>query len=75
VNKHAIALLLALAVAGCANVGVPLEPVCFRQCESLAAPGTVQTYPDRAFDRLGIHHRNELFALVQLPEVPEAPPR
>ena len=26
--------------------------------------GTVKTYRDRAFDRLGIHHRNELFALV-----------
>ena len=25
---------------------------------------TVKTYRDRAFDRLGIHHRNELFALV-----------
>lgn len=28
------------------------------------SPGTVKTYRDRAFDRLGIHHRNELFALV-----------
>lgn len=27
------------------------------------APTTVKTYRDRAFDRLGIHHRNELFAL------------
>ena len=26
--------------------------------------GTVKTFRDRAFDRLGIHHRNELFALV-----------
>lgn len=26
--------------------------------------GTIKTYRDRAFDRLGIHHRNELFALV-----------
>lgn len=26
--------------------------------------GTVKTYRDRAFDRLGLHHRNELFALV-----------
>lgn len=25
---------------------------------------TVKTYRDRAFDRLGIHHRNELFALM-----------
>lgn len=25
---------------------------------------TIKTYRDRAFDRLGIHHRNELFALV-----------
>ncbi|MDB6001476.1 MAG: hypothetical protein JWP52_3175 [Rhizobacter sp.] len=25
---------------------------------------TVKTYRDRAFERLGIHHRNELFALV-----------
>jgi DNA-binding NarL/FixJ family response regulator len=25
---------------------------------------TVKTYRDRAFDRLGIHHRNELFARV-----------
>lgn len=28
------------------------------------APTTIKTYRDRAFDRLGIHHRNELFALV-----------
>ncbi|MEO6030458.1 MAG: helix-turn-helix transcriptional regulator [Burkholderiaceae bacterium] len=28
------------------------------------APTTVKTYRDRAFERLGIHHRNELFALV-----------
>ena len=28
------------------------------------SPGTVKTYRDRAFDRLGLHHRNELFALV-----------
>ena len=28
------------------------------------AAGTVKTYRDRAFDRLGIHHRNELFALA-----------
>ena len=28
------------------------------------SPGTVKTYRNRAFDRLGIHHRNELFALV-----------
>jgi len=26
--------------------------------------GTVKTYRDRAFERLGIHHRNELFALI-----------
>ena len=26
--------------------------------------GTVKTYRDRAFDKLGIHHRNELYALV-----------
>ena len=26
--------------------------------------GTVKAYRDRAFDRLGIHHRNELFALA-----------
>ena len=26
--------------------------------------GTIKTYRDRAFDRLGIHHRNELFALA-----------
>ena len=26
--------------------------------------GTVKTYRDRAFDRLGLHHRNELFALA-----------
>ena len=28
------------------------------------AAGTVKTYRDRAFERLGIHHRNELFALA-----------
>ena len=28
------------------------------------APTTIKTYRDRAFDRLGIHHRNELFALA-----------
>lgn len=28
------------------------------------APTTIKTYRDRAFDRLGIHHRNELFALM-----------
>jgi DNA-binding CsgD family transcriptional regulator len=28
------------------------------------SPATVKTYRDRAFDRLGIHHRNELFAMV-----------
>lgn len=28
------------------------------------SPATVKTYRDRAFDRLGIHHRNELFALA-----------
>jgi DNA-binding CsgD family transcriptional regulator len=28
------------------------------------SPGTVKTYRDRAFDRLGLHHRNELFALA-----------
>lgn len=28
------------------------------------APATVKTYRDRAFDRLGIHQRHELFALV-----------
>jgi DNA-binding CsgD family transcriptional regulator len=28
------------------------------------SPGTVKTYRDRAFDKLGIHHRNELFALA-----------
>lgn len=26
--------------------------------------GTVKTYRDRAFDKLGIHHRNELFSLL-----------
>ena len=26
--------------------------------------GTIKTYRDRAFERLGIHHRNELFALA-----------
>jgi len=28
------------------------------------SPGTVKTYRDRAFDRLGIHQRHQLFALV-----------
>ena len=28
------------------------------------SPATVKTYRDRAFERLGIHHRNELFALI-----------
>lgn len=28
------------------------------------SPATVKTYRDRAFERLGIHHRNELFALA-----------
>lgn len=28
------------------------------------SPATVKTYRDRAFERLGIRHRNELFALV-----------
>lgn len=28
------------------------------------SPATVKTYRDRAFDKLGIHHRNELFALM-----------
>jgi DNA-binding CsgD family transcriptional regulator len=28
------------------------------------SPTTVKTYRDRAFERLGIHHRHELFALV-----------
>ena len=28
------------------------------------SPATVKTYRDRAFRRLGIHHRNELFALA-----------
>lgn len=28
-------------------------------------PGTVKTYRNRAFERLGIHHRNELYALAQ----------
>ena len=28
------------------------------------SPATVKTYRDRAFDKLGIRHRNELFALV-----------
>lgn len=28
------------------------------------SPGTVKTYRNRAFERLDIHHRNELFALV-----------
>jgi len=28
------------------------------------SPNTVKTYRDRAFDRLGIHHRSELFALM-----------
>ena len=35
-DRHAIALLLALAAGGCANVGVPRAPVAIRQCESLA---------------------------------------
>lgn len=35
------------------------------------AAGTVKTYRDRAFERLGIHHRNELFALA-LAEVHQA---
>ncbi|MBL0944488.1 MAG: LuxR family transcriptional regulator [Hydrogenophaga sp.] len=29
--------------------------------------GTVKTYRNRAFERLGIHHRNQLFALVSRP--------
>jgi DNA-binding CsgD family transcriptional regulator len=28
------------------------------------SPGTIKTYRDRAFEKLGIHHRNELFALA-----------
>ncbi|WP_423454961.1 helix-turn-helix transcriptional regulator [Ottowia sp. VDI28] len=28
------------------------------------SPATVKTYRDRAFEKLGIHHRNELFALL-----------
>ncbi|MFM2065789.1 MAG: hypothetical protein RLZZ584_698 [Pseudomonadota bacterium] len=28
------------------------------------APATVKTYRDRAFQRLGIHQRHELFALA-----------
>lgn len=28
------------------------------------SPATVKTYRDRAFEKLGIHHRNELFALM-----------
>lgn len=36
---------------------------------------TVKTYRNRAFDRLGIHHRNELFALMagQLARTPRTP--
>lgn len=34
--------------------------------------GTVKTYRDRAFDKLGIHHRNELFALA-LSEIGPSP--
>lgn len=34
--------------------------------------GTVKTYRDRAFDKLGIHHRNELFALA-LSEIGHTP--
>jgi DNA-binding CsgD family transcriptional regulator len=33
---------------------------------------TVKTYRDRAFRRLGIHHRNELFALVMAASFPQA---
>lgn len=33
------------------------------------SPGTVKTYRNRAFDRLGINHRNQLFALVNHPGV------
>jgi DNA-binding CsgD family transcriptional regulator len=36
--------------------------------------GTVKTYRDRAFDRLGIHHRNELFALALAWSSPPLPP-
>lgn len=36
--------------------------------------GTVKTYRDRAFDRLGIHHRNELFALALAWSAPPSPP-
>ena len=38
--------------------------------------GTVKTYRDRAFDRMGIHHRNELFALALAwgTQIPGAPP-
>jgi DNA-binding CsgD family transcriptional regulator len=40
--------------------------------------GTVKTYRDRAFERLGLHHRNELFALAlawsaQPPALPDRP--
>ena len=31
------------------------------------SPGTIKTYCNRAFGRLGIHHRNELFALLRGP--------
>ena len=38
-------------------------------CEGIGADfalstATVETYYNRAFERLGIHHRNELFALA-----------
>lgn len=42
------------------------------------SPGTVKTYRDRAFERLGLHHRNELFALAlawsNQPSPPPEPP-
>lgn len=33
-------------------------------CDLGISPATVKTYRNRAFDRLAIHHNNELFALV-----------
>jgi DNA-binding CsgD family transcriptional regulator len=38
------------------------------------SPTTVKTYRDRAFERLGIHHRHQLFALA-LDEVAQSTPR
>ena len=32
--------------------------------EFALSTATIETYYNRAFERLGIHHRNELFALA-----------